>query len=360
MLLNQSAVFHLYLIGVGQIGSALLQILQQHRSATRIAHLQLWGLSNSRKMVCSREPLSPAKWQSVLQSGQTADLDLFVQAIRADPHPRRIFIDCTADERVARRYPQLFSCGVHVVTPNKIANTLEMAFYRGLFEKAQHFGVQYRYETTVGAALPIISSVRDLLDTGDAITCIEGILSGTLSMLFSSLSGEQPFSALVKDAHRRGLTEPDPRSDLRGLDVARKLLILLREVGLPLELHEIEVESLLPPVWFGFAIAEFWQKLPELDKQFEAMRVSASQKGSRLGYVASWLNGRSRVALHEVAGAGDLAACRAGENLIKITSRRYLDSPLVIKGPGAGPEITAAGVLADILHVASGQNISRS
>jgi aspartokinase/homoserine dehydrogenase 1 len=340
----------LYLIGPGQVGGTLLQQLLD--LDTSRYDIQVYGVLNSRRMLMSNRPVDLSRWREDLESaGEPANLRQFVDEMVASPHTNRILVDCTASEVVARLYPGLLARGVHVVTPNKRANTLELSFYRTLLKQARQGGQYYHYSTTVGAGLPMIRSLRDLIDSGDTVFKIEGILSASLNFIFASLDKEHPFSVNLDRAHQNGYTEPDPREDLSGLDVARKLIILAREIGWELELDDVVIDPIITDEWQRLDPETFWQRVHELDGIFESQRQAAAKQENVLRPVATLENHTAHVALCAVDVQSELATCSVTENIVQITSRRFQPSPLTIKGPGAGVQVTAAGVLADIRRI---------
>jgi aspartokinase/homoserine dehydrogenase 1 len=344
------------LIGPGLVGSAFLdQLASQAERLTREFRLdlRLRGVLTSKKMLLADRSVPMAHWREALDSAGPPDLPRFVRHVDAVHLPHAVIVDCTASAAIARHYPEWLAAGIHVVTPNKQAGSADMAFYRTLAEARRAGGSHYLYEATVGAGLPIIQTVRDLRETGDRIQAIEGVLSGTLSYLFNVWDGEQPFSALVREAKAQGFMERDPRDDLSGTDVARKLIILAREMGLDLELADVELEGLVPESLRAASAEEFLARVPEADaamlKRFEAAR----SRGKVLRYVGRLDAGsrRATVGLVELDRSHFLANTNLTDNVVSFTTSRYNRNPLVVRGPGAGPAVTAGGVFADLLRV---------
>jgi len=272
--------------------------------------------------------------------------------VRAEHLPHALIVDCSGSEAIARHYPKWLAAGIHVVTPSKHAGSGDWERYVAIRE-AQRSGARFMYEATVGAGLPVINTLRNLLDTGDEIQAIDGMLSGTLAWLFNSFDGSRPFSALVREARELGYTEPDPRDDLSGLDVARKLVILAREAGRELSLDDVAVESLVPGHLREVSRDEFLARLDELDAPMQARLEDARSKGLKLRHIAH-LSQAQGARVGVVALPADHACChtRLTDNLVQFTTARYASNPLVVQGPGAGPQVTAAGVFGDILAIA--------
>jgi bifunctional aspartokinase / homoserine dehydrogenase 1 len=346
------------LIGPGTVGRVLLQQLASQSVRLREqfnVHLRVRGILSSKRMLLSDAGIDLGGWQQAFESrAVAADMDKFLDHVRVDYLPHTVVVDCTASEAVGRRYKDLFERGVHIVTPNKKANTAELSYYRGMREARRATGTHYLYEATVGAGLPVIQTVRDLRETGDDITSIEGIFSGTLAYLFNVYDGRTPFSDIVKDAKHRGYTEPDPRDDLSGLDVARKLIILGREMGLSLELSDVKVQSLVPAGLEKGSIEEFLTQLPKHDAAMRGHFDAARARGKVLRYVGRvTAAGDASVGLMELDGKHAFANMALTDNIVRYATRRYCDNPLIVQGPGAGPEVTAGGVFADLLRLAS-------
>jgi bifunctional aspartokinase / homoserine dehydrogenase 1 len=344
------------LIGPGLVGSAFLdQLASQAERLTREFRLdlRLRGVLTSKKMLLADTAVPMARWREALDSGGPPDLRQFVGHVDAVHLPHAVIVDCTASAAIARHYPEWLAAGIHVVTPNKQAGSGDIAFYRTLAEARRAGGSHFLYEATVGAGLPIIQTVRDLRETGDRIQMIEGVLSGTLSYLFNVWDGEQPFSALVRDAKAQGFTEPDPRDDLSGTDVARKLIILAREMGLDLDLADVELEGLVPESLRSATAEEFLARVPEADAGMRERFEAARSRGKVLRYVGR-LDAdtrRATVGLMEVDRSHFLATMSLTDNVVSFTTSRYDRNPLVVRGPGAGPAVTAGGVFADLLRV---------
>jgi bifunctional aspartokinase / homoserine dehydrogenase 1 len=268
--------------------------------------------------------------------------------------PHTVLIDCTADGDVAKHYRDWLAAGIHVITPNKKANSAGLDFYRSLQDAKRASGAHYLYEATVGAGLPVIQTLRDLRETGDEITSIEGIFSGTLAYLFNVYDGTVPFSAIVREAKQRGYTEPDPRDDLSGTDVARKLIILGREMGLKLELSDVQIESLVPGGLEGGSSDEFLARLSDFDAGMQHRYEAARGKGKVLRYVGRITSqGAATVSLAELDGKHAFANIALTDNVVRFATARYCDNPLIVQGPGAGPAVTAGGVFADLLRLSA-------
>ncbi|MGD9599049.1 MAG: bifunctional aspartate kinase/homoserine dehydrogenase I [Steroidobacteraceae bacterium] len=344
-------------IGPGTVGRVLLDQLATQASRLHDLKLDLRvrGLLTSKTMLLSETGVSLGHWREELASGaQPADLTRFVEHVRVDYLPHTVIIDCSASPEVAARYRDWLAAGVHVVTPNKKANSGDLAYYRELQAVRRATGAHYLYETTVGAGLPVVQTLRDLRDTGDVVTCIEGIFSGTLAYLFNVYDGTVPFSQIVVDAKQRGYTEPDPRDDLSGTDVARKLIILGREMGLALELGDVRVESLVPAGLEHGPIDEFLRRLPAQDAAMQARYAAAQARGKVLRYVGRLTaGGEATVGIVEVDASHAFANIALTDNIVRFATARYSANPLIVQGPGAGPEVTAGGVFADLLRLAA-------
>jgi len=345
------------LIGPGKVGAALLD--QISAAAPRLRReanldLRLRAIMSTKHLLTDERDLG-SNWRDRDASFVGGDLDLFVEHLRAAHLPHAIILDCSASDAIAERYPAWLAAGIHVITPNKHAGAGPLPRYRAIRAASAAGASRFRYEATVGAGLPVISTLRDLIDTGDELLAVEGIFSGTLAWLFNRYDGKVAFSTLVKQARELGYTEPDPRDDLSGTDVARKLVILAREAGWDLSLADVSVQNLVPEALRAAAASEFMDRLGELDAEMAQRLAQANAKDHVLRYVARLdRDGGASVGLVELPRTHAFANIRQTDNIVQFSTKRYCDNPLVVQGPGAGPEVTAAGVFADLLRVAQG------
>ncbi len=346
------------IIGPGTVGRVLLDQLASQSARLRREFqldLRVRGILSSQRMLLSESGVDLGDWrQAYERSDDPPDLERFVEHVRVDYLPHNVIIDCTASEDIARRYRDWLASGMHIVTPNKKANSASWESYRGLHEARRSSRAHYLYETTVGAGLPVIQTLRDLRETGDEIVSIEGIFSGTLAYLFNVYDGARAFSEIVRDAKQRGYTEPDPRDDLSGMDVARKLIILGREMGLGLELADVSIESLVPAGLGEGSIDEFMSRLPRHDGAMLQRLQTARSRGKVLRYVGRLgADGRATVGLVELDTKHPFANIALTDNVVRFATGRYCDNPLIVQGPGAGPAVTAGGVFADLLRLSA-------
>jgi aspartokinase/homoserine dehydrogenase 1 len=346
------------LIGPGTVGRVLLDQLatQQARLSREFKlDLRVRGIMSSRRMLLSEQGVDLNAWREPLaQQAVAADLTRFIEHIRVDYLPHTVLIDCTADGEVAKHYRDWLQLGIHVVTPNKKANSASMEYYDSLKVARRIGGSHYLYEGTVGAGLPVIQTLRDLRETGDEIDSIEGIFSGTLAYLFNVYDGSVPFSAIVQEAKQRGYTEPDPRDDLSGTDVARKLIILAREMGLRLEMSDVKVASLVPVDLAHGTIDDFLAGLSAHDAGMQQRFAAAAEAGKVLRYVGRITSsGEATVGLVELDRKHAFANIALTDNVVRFATARYNKNALIVQGPGAGPEVTAGGVFADLLRLSA-------
>lgn len=347
---------NLFLVGVGLIGGTLLEQLSRQRELLSDQHrirVNLIGAANSRRMIFDRHGIDPAKAKTALADGEAFSLTDFVARMRHFNLPNTAFCDCTAGDQVPSVYGELLRSSIPVVTPNKRANAGLYADYRALVDYSRESGIPYLYETTVCAGLPVISTLHDLFLSGDRVRRIEAVLSGTLSYIFNNWDGSKKFSALVREAKAKGYTEPDPRDDLNAMDAARKALILARECGMALEFEDVEIEPILPEACLRASdVDSFFIELERADEDFEAKRKAAASAGKALRYVAVVEEGKARLYLRETAPGDPFLSLTDADNIVVVTTDRYSSLPLVVKGPGAGAQVTAGGVFADIVRIA--------
>src|SRR5450432_9562 len=345
------------LIGPGTVGRVLLAQIQTQIERLRALNLDLRvrGIATSKRMLLEETAVDLDHWsERFAEASVPLDLEKFADHVQADYIPHTVMIDCTASADVGNNYVEWLTRGIHIVTPNKKANSGTLPYYRALQEARRAAGTRYLYEATVGAGLPIIQTLRDLRDTGDEITRIEGIFSGTLAYLFNVFDGSEAFSSIVRAAKAKGYTEPDPRDDLSGMDVARKLIILAREMGLTLEMADVRVEGLVPKALETCSVDEFMARLPEFDDAMAAMQKSARETNEVLRYVGRIdAGGQATVGLMRLDGRHAFANIALTDNVVRFATRRYCDNPLIVQGPGAGPEVTAAGVFSDLLRLSA-------
>jgi aspartokinase/homoserine dehydrogenase 1 len=347
---------NVYLIGTGLIGTTLLKQIRQHgRQLEKSSQLKIniVGLGNSRKMLFDADGIDLANWKAALEEhGTPTRLSEYVHMMQSLNLPNSVFADCTASAEVVDRYGDILNASISISTPNKIACSGAYATYEALKKNALKYGIKFLFETNVGAGLPVISTLNDLKLSGDKIIRIDGVLSGTLSYIFNHVSKDKSFTSVVQEARARGYTEPDPREDLNGMDVARKILILAREVGYKLELEDVEVQNLVPPECLAAeSVDAFFEILKKSDASFEKVRSRAEKEGRKLRYIATLDRGKASVKLDSVDAENPFYGLSGSDNMISFTTDRYLERPLVVRGPGAGAEVTAAGVFAEMISL---------
>jgi aspartokinase/homoserine dehydrogenase 1 len=346
------------LLGPGLVGGTLLDQLARAAPALRDKFnldLRVRAIGSSKRMLLDEQRLDLSRWRANFGNSVPMDLGKLVAHIKADYLPHAVLIDCTANQDVADQYAEWLDRGIHVITPNKRAHSGPIAYYQTLKRLSAGSRTHFLYEATVGAGLPVIHTLKDLVATGDEIRSISGIFSGTLAYLFNLFDGTRPFSEIVREARTKGYTEPDPRDDLSGKDVARKAVILAREAGLALELDDIAVESLVPPALANASVDEFLKRLPDFDAPMAERVAAARRAGQVLRYVATIdvLAGKAKVGLESFAPQHPFANISLTDNIVQFVTGRYCDNPLIIRGPGAGPAVTAGGIFADLLRLCS-------
>lgn len=356
--LSDVKTVNVFVVGLGLIGNTLLkQIQKQSAYLTKEKHIKInvVGIANSKKMLFNESGIALSSWKEKLEEkGNKADLKAFVAEIKNLNLQNSIFVDNTSSKDVVALYEEILKSRVSIVTPNKLANSGPIKEYKKLHELAFRNGIKFLYETNVGAGLPVISTLQDLRYSGDDIIRIEGVLSGTLSYIFNTFKGDKKFSDVVLEAKEKGYTEPDPRDDLNGKDVARKILILSREAGYEFNLEDIKIENILPePCVKAKTVEDFFKQLEKHNDVFAKRREDAEKKGKVLRFIAKMENGKAAISLESVDANHPFYSLSGSDNMISYTSERYKDRPLVIKGPGAGAEVTAAGVFSDVIRIAN-------
>ena len=352
---SNSHTLDVFLVGCGTVGAELLKQIQKQQAELRSRNIRLnvFGIANSRQLLLDTQGIDLSEdWSSRLSASDVAlSTEVLKSFVNDNALVNPVVVDCTSSEQVADQYLDFLGQGFHVVTPNKKANTKSLDYYHQLQQIAQQTNRQYLYETTVGAGLPVIDNLQKLLSAGDTLESFEGILSGSLSFVFGELEDGKSLSEATKIARDKGYTEPDPRDDLSGMDVARKLLIMAREANMALELEDIEIDSVLPSSFDDSGdVDAFLANIRQLDDTFSQRVQAAKQEGKVLRYVGSIREGKCKVSIQAVPLDQPLAAVRNGENALAFHSAYYQPIPYVIRGYGAGATVTAAGVFADILR----------
>lgn len=350
------------LIGPGVVGKVLLQQIHAALAKLKDRHdlnLCVRGIMNSRQMLLSHSHIDLSNWEKLLtQSPSASDIEKFADHIIADDMPHAVIIDCTANQAVADQYLTLIEKGIHIITPNKRANSGDLTYYKQLKQTTAEKGRCYFYETTVCAGLPVIKTLQDLIHTGDEIISIAGIVSGTLSYIFNELARGLPFSKIIQQAKALGYTEPDPRDDLSGMDVARKIVCLARELGLEATLDQVAVDNLVPDALQSCSVEEFLKQLPDYDDQIMTTLRKLGGEKPQLAYVGSIKrDGAIKVGIQSFAAEHPFAQLTGTDNMLIFHSTRYSEQALIIRGPGAGAEVTAAGVFADLLRLGTSLSI---
>ena len=355
--LSENIELNVFLMGIGTVGGNLLQQLEkQQEKLLKEKHLKikLTGVANSRKMAFNRDGIEISSFKETLEkSDKVSDLQKFADEIKEMNIYNSVYVDCTASDVVATIYKDILSSNISIVTANKVAASSDYKNYSELKKIAKQKGVKFLFETNVGAGLPIINTLNDLVNSGDTILKIEAVLSGTLNYIFNTISAEIPLSRTIKMAKEEGYSEPDPRIDLSGVDVARKVLILARESGYPIEMDEIRINRFVPDSLFNGTLDDFWNNISQLDNEFEQKRKKLEEENKKWRFVARFENGIAEVGLQEVDSKHPFYDLEGSNNLVMYTTERYQQFPMLIKGYGAGASVTAAGVFADLIKVSN-------
>ena len=354
--LSEYKVLNLFICGTGTVGGMLLEQLrtqQQVLMQNKRLKLNVVGISDVDNFVLDREGIDLNNYETVLRAGEPANTERMRDEIVKMNIFNSVFVDCTASRQIAALYQTFLEHNISVVAANKIAASSDYASYQKLRQTARDRGVWFRYETNVGAGLPIIGTINDLCNSGDKILKIEAILSGTLNFIFNEIAADVPFSETVRRAKEQRYSEPDPRIDLSGTDVIRKLVILTREAGYKVEQSDVEKHLFVPDSYFEGTLEDFWKRLPELDADFEARRKVLEKEGKRWRFVATMENGKTSVALKEVPSSHPFYSLEGSNNIVLLTTERYKEYPMLIQGYGAGAAVTAAGVFANIMSIAN-------
>ncbi len=354
--LSEYKELNLFICGVGTVGGKLIeQIKTQYETLkqTRRLKLNVVGIASSHNAIYNSEGLDLNNYKQALRESEPSSPEKLRDAIIQMNTFNAVFIDCTASHEVASLYQNLLEHNVSIVAANKIAASSDYISYKQLKQTAIRKGVKFRFETNVGAGLPIIGTINDLKDSGDKILKIEAVLSGTLNFIFNTISAKTPFSEAVKQAKLQGYSEPDPRIDLSGTDVIRKLVILTREAGYPIEQNNVETHLFVPDEYFNGSLEDFWKTLPQLDEEFELKRKCLENEGKRWRFVATMDRGRANVALKAVDKSHPFYNLEGSNNIVLLTTERYREYPMLIQGYGAGASVTAAGVFANIMSIAN-------
>ncbi len=354
--LSEYKELNLFICGVGTVGGMLIEQIRSQQEKLMQTHrlkLNVVGIASSHKAVFSRAGIDLATYREQLDASPESSSERLRDGVVGMNIFNSVFVDCTASKEVAELYQTFLDNNISVVAANKVAASSSYETYRRLKSTALQRGVKYLFETNVGAGLPIIGTINDLVSSGDRILKIEAVLSGTLNFIFNAISDKVPFSETVRLAKELGYSEPDPRIDLSGQDVVRKLVILTREAGYKAEQDEVEKHLFVPDEMFGGSLEDFWKKLPELDADFEARRQVLAAEGKRWRFVAKMENGEMSVGLQAVDSRHPFYGLEGSNNIVLLTTERYHEYPMLIQGYGAGAEVTAAGVFANIMSTAN-------
>ncbi len=346
---------NLFIVGTGNVGGKLLsQLNGQQKYLAEHLRLQInvAGIANSKKMVFSDEGINLKNWKAALDNGSNMNIDEFVSTIQSKNLRNAVFVDVTANEVVASVYDRLFEKSISIVACNKIACSSPYSNYKKLKDLSREHNVSFQFETNVGASLPIIGTLNDLLRSGDEVKKIQAVLSGTLNFVFNNYNATKSFAGVVRQAQKEGFTEPDPRLDLSGKDVMRKIMILAREAGEMLEMEDISNTPFMPESCMTGSVEDFYEEMEKQEDHFKALYYAAEKEGMKLKFVAQYENGKAVVGLQHIDPAHDFYHLYGKDNIVLFYTNRYIEQPMVVKGAGAGAEVTASGVFADILRAA--------
>ena len=353
--LSEYKVLNLFICGVGTVGGKLIeQIRSQYETLMQRNGLKLnvVGIASSKAGVFDRDGIDLDNYRELLKAPEAQGKNLRDEVLGMNIF-NSVFVDCTASKDIASLYQTFLQHNISIIAANKIAASSDYENYMRLKKTARDRGVWFRYETNVGAGLPIIGTINDLRNSGDKILKIEAVLSGTLNFIFNEIAADVPFSETVRRAKEQGYSEPDPRIDLSGTDVVRKLVILTREAGYKVEQQDVEKNLFVPNEYFEGGVDDFWKRLPELDADFESRRKKLEAEGKRWRFVATMENGKTNVALKEVDVNHPFYRLEGSNNIVLLTTERYKEYPMLIQGYGAGASVTAAGVFANIMSIAN-------
>lgn len=348
---------NLFIVGTGTVGGNLLDQIKQQQQTLKDQNklrINVVGIANGRRALFNRKGINlDGYYDELMTYGIKSSPEVIRKEIQKMNIFNSVFVDCTASPGVSELYHELLSKNISVVTANKIAASSDYEDYRILKKTARKSGVKFLFETNVGAGLPIINTMNSLINSGDKIIKLEAVLSGTLNFIFNTLSKDIPFSKAIQLAVEAGYAEPDPRIDLSGLDVTRKLVILSREAGAGIDQSDVEKNLFIPQKYFDGTLDEFWETISEMDESFEARRRKLEEEDKKLRFIATYDNGNCEVGLHEVEKGHPFYDLEGSNNIIMITTKRYNEYPMIIKGYGAGASVTAAGVFSDIISIAN-------
>jgi aspartokinase/homoserine dehydrogenase 1 len=344
---------NLFIAGVGNVGSRLLsQLLQQHiylKENLRLS-IRVAGIANSKKMLFNDNGIDLKNWREQLPAADDMNLAKFVNSIKTKNFRNSVFVDVTANKDVAEHYDEILQKSVSIVACNKIAASSSYSYYEKLKNRAREFNVQFLFETNVGAGLPVIGTLNDLILSGDKVNKIEAVLSGTLNFVFNNYDGVTSFSQVVRQAQAEGYTEPDPRLDLSGIDVVRKIMILARESGEKIEMEDVTNNAFMPAECMEGTVEDFYKCMEKHESHFKNIVDEANKSGKKLKFVATYENGKASVGLKQIGSDHDFYHLYGKDNVVAFYTQRYTGQPLVVKGAGAGADVTASGVFADIIR----------